>query len=657
MGEILINPTEQPHVKLGRPLGALTATVQEMMLGHHHFAFLRAVAEGIHPGQAAERYLMHDHMDARAARSIALALTERILHCAQRMNDAGLLQAGEKLNRSTLDLQASREAPQAHQPSLEDFAAQFDEDMYTQSELLELYQEQHGQMVVHQPSRELIVVIDLLQSHMAKQPSLIDTVAQWFSLELADKLHALGVMQLAELVDFMHKRGKAWYRGVPRLGRARAARIERWLTDHALHAGGADVTGSPALTQQLAHKWTLDSLKDRAQTRGRFWAGNKVNTLGATNDMEAVVAWLRLLEKQSAATRTAYLREVERLVLWSLKVRNKGLSDLDATDLASFAEFVAKPPPSWVCELPYPRTHVMWRPFRGTLADTSLRRCLAVIKRLYSDLTAAGYLSANPASGLRAGQLRNVRLDVQRSFSSDDQAVIAHALDTLEDSVSNRRLRSIMLLFLTTGLRVSEAVAQWKQISWLHSMDQNTEPSSIVATLTVMGKGSKERTLPLRADVMSSLTRHRADVMLAHDVPESSELPLIGRIAMSPNPQAYNSEYETDLGMQAGGIYASVTRFLKRAAHRSQNPAHFEEATTHWLRHTFAHEALRSSEDLRTVQKLLGHSSINTTGIYLEARMDTRIEAIEQLSMPILKSAARAESCANFYLSTTKEKL
>ena len=62
----------------------------------------------------------------------------------------------------------------------------------------------------------------------------------------------------------------------------------------------------------------------------------------------------------------------------------------------------------------------------------------------------------------------------------------------------------------------------------------------------------------------------------------------------------------------------------------------FMRASTHWLRHTYAHKALKSSEgDLSVVQGLLGHKNINTTAIYVKADMSERIRVAEKLKSSV----------------------
>ena len=59
-------------------------------------------------------------------------------------------------------------------------------------------------------------------------------------------------------------------------------------------------------------------------------------------------------------------------------------------------------------------------------------------------------------------------------------------------------------------------------------------------------------------------------------------------------------------------------------------------ASTHWLRHTYAHKALEAAGgNLSVVQELLGHKNINTTAIYVKAGMGERIRAVDKMKTSI----------------------
>lgn len=77
--------------------------------------------------------------------------------------------------------------------------------------------------------------------------------------------------------------------------------------------------------------------------------------------------------------------------------------------------------------------------------------------------------------------------------------------------------------------------------------------------------------------------------------------------------------------------------FFKRCAFEagelSTDPhAAFYKASTHWLRHTFAHHVMRATgRDLAVTQSLLGHKDISTTAIYVKADLAARVEAVEKI--------------------------
>ncbi|KWI26341.1 hypothetical protein WT71_20000 [Burkholderia stagnalis] len=112
---------------------------------------------------------------------------------------------------------------------------------------------------------------------------------------------------------------------------------------------------------------TLADLTVRIPRRRQWWA--RINGLGATNDYEAVQAWLALHE--TAATQRAYRKEAERLILWSIVERGRALSSLTTDDAIAYRAFVRRPTPRerWMGP-PRPRDSVEWRPFQGRPVGT-----------------------------------------------------------------------------------------------------------------------------------------------------------------------------------------------------------------------------------------------------------------------------------------------
>lgn len=87
--------------------------------------------------------------------------------------------------------------------------------------------------------------------------------------------------------------------------------------------------------------------------------------------------------------------------------------------------------------------------------------------------------------------------------------------------------------------------------------------------------------------------------------------------------------------LSASSIAELLKQFFKRVGQRSDlvtGEADFAAASTHWLLHTFAHRVIAQPDaKLHVVQKLLGHQSLATTGLYLDADMTERVRAVAQL--------------------------
>lgn len=83
------------------------------------------------------------------------------------------------------------------------------------------------------------------------------------------------------------------------------------------------------------------------------------------------------------------------------------------------------------------------------------------------------------------------------------------------------------------------------------------------------------------------------------------------------------------------GSRAAIDQALSRLTKEGRlitGQADFLKASAHWLRHTFAHQALAGSDrDLAAVQQILGHADIGTTGIYVKADLADRVAAVEGL--------------------------
>jgi site-specific recombinase XerD len=262
-------------------------------------------------------------------------------------------------------------------------------------------------------------------------------------------------------------------------------------------------------------------------------------------DLPGFSAWL---SGRAAATRKAYTSDVEAFAEWM------GRSDVDGPDGVD-------------------RLHLRrYLASLGTrkLARATIARKAAALRCYFSWQLRQGRIGADPARSLRApaggGRLPRVLSQGELSALLDEPA--ATPLD--------RRDHAVLELLYAAGLRVSE----------LCGLDRD-DVDLRGRTVTVLGKGSKQRRLPIHESAASALRD-----WLEH-----------GRAGMDGPPEAV---FVNRRGARLGP--RDVRRILDR---RAASPTH-----PHALRHTYATHLLDGGADLRVVQELLGHSSLATTQVY-----------------------------------------
>jgi len=153
---------------------------------------------------------------------------------------------------------------------------------------------------------------------------------------------------------------------------------------------------------------------------------------------------------------------------------------------------------------------------------------------------------------------------------------------------------AILELFYSSGLRVSELVA----------LDVS-DADFLSETLRVMGKGNKERHVPIGSHAMKALQKYRQQAAV-HDGP------LFINKNKDPSKRRLSAR--------------SVQMLLKK--YLAATDIGFE-VTPHKLRHTFATHMLDHGADLRSVQTLLGHASLSTTQIYTHVTKERMREAYD----------------------------
>lgn len=274
------------------------------------------------------------------------------------------------------------------------------------------------------------------------------------------------------------------------------------------------------------------------------------------SDSDLGKAWLGTLEHQrrlSPHTLANYSRALE--LLFKLK-EEAPLRDLEAQHIRRFVA----------------RLHA------AGLSGRTLALTLSAWRGLYQWLARQKGFAANPAQGVRAPKSPR-RLPKALSVEQAQQLLEGPPPDTPADA----RDRAMFELLYSSGLRLGELVA-------LDADDGRLDLRQ--AEVTVTGKGSKTRTVPVGSRAREALREWlKARAQLAGHAERALFVGARGR------------------RISAGAVQARLRAWSKRQGlGASVHP--------HMLRHSFASHVLQSSQDLRAVQEMLGHASISSTQVY-----------------------------------------
>jgi integrase/recombinase XerC len=274
-------------------------------------------------------------------------------------------------------------------------------------------------------------------------------------------------------------------------------------------------------------------------------------------------------------------------VAWDLEEFARSLTGLSPTtteaygsDLAGFTEWAERSAvggPDDVDRLLLRRylAHLRTRRY----AQRSIGRKASALRRYFRWCRRTGRCRVDPAARMsaRTGEARLPRIlsvdDARRLLEEPPAAVDG------DDPDIRARDDAVLELLYGSGLRVSE----------LCGLDL-TSVHLGRATVTVWGKGAKERQVPLSPASVAALRRWIATGRPALAGPESPPVALF---------------------LNRRGRRLSPRDARRIVDHRSEEPLH-----PHALRHTFATHLLDNGADLRVVQELLGHASLQTTQVY-----------------------------------------
>jgi len=264
--------------------------------------------------------------------------------------------------------------------------------------------------------------------------------------------------------------------------------------------------------------------------------------------LEDFIAYLAVERQMSAHTLDAYRRDLEALSGWT---QAQG-TDPVALQPDQLRLFVAAE-------------------HRRGLSPKSLQRRLSACRSFYAWLLKHGRIDANPAAAIRAPKAPR---KLPQVLDPDEAKAL---VEVSVDAPLGLRDRALLELFYSSGLRLSELCAlRWRDLDFAEAL------------VTVLGKGRKQRSVPLGSHARNALQEWRASTGAASDAP------------VFPG--------------RNGPITPRAIQL--RVRQLAQQQGLFKRVHPHLLRHSFASHILESSGDLRGVQELLGHADIATTQIY-----------------------------------------
>lgn len=392
------------------------------------------------------------------------------------------------------------------------------------------------------------------------------------------------------------------------------------------------------------------SPSDLDGSRGAFRRARSECLLQATNDYEAMAAWVRTKTASdvgahpSQHTGRAYLREAERLLLWAIIERRKPLSSLTHEDCLDYLAFLADPAPAarWCGPRSIRRWSPAWRPFEGPLSAAARRQSVVILNNLFSFLHAKGYLTGNAMAGIRSPRGSEPKIDTGRSFTGRQWSVVETGLEVMPSSPEMQRLRFALRFLYGTGLRLSEVVeARLNDFEQLDPSWPAGKSETGAWLLRVNGKGGRTREVPVPTGLIAQLSAYLVARGLNPDVRHQSnrQARLLGRLARhADGDKEYIGRGEGSLPqppLATSTLYKSLKKFFiaisarLRANGTDVDVDCFERASTHWLRHTHASHAIASGVPLEIAQQGLGHRSLATTTVYVHTERDRRALAME----------------------------
>jgi integrase/recombinase XerD len=265
--------------------------------------------------------------------------------------------------------------------------------------------------------------------------------------------------------------------------------------------------------------------------------------------------WLQ--DGLAASSLASYRRDLATWSAWLERHAHKSLLTAERTDVEAF----------------------LAAQFQKKAKIASINRRLSTLRRFYRLQAAQATLAADPTLRVKSPKLPR---SLPRNLSEDQVAALLGAPDTA--TALGLRDRAMLETLYATGLRVSELVGL-----------KLSQVSLDMGVVRVLGKGNKERLVPLGEEAIDWLKRYCATARTELGGDAKAEAVFV---TARRGPMTRQAFWQL---IKRHAVSAGIARTA---------------LSPHTLRHAFATHLLNHGADLRVVQLLLGHSDITTTTIY-----------------------------------------
>lgn len=216
----------------------------------------------------------------------------------------------------------------------------------------------------------------------------------------------------------------------------------------------------------------------------------------------------------------------------------------------------------------------------GALARATILRRMAALRSFIKYLRSTGQLKGNPVFGVALPK----RPRPLPKFLTENEMAELMSMPGGAGSPLRRRDRAIVELIYSSGLRRAELIGL-----------NRGDIDFLSGTVRVFGKGSKERVVPVGDGALRSLREYLAEIKGEDNEP----------LFAGPSGKR----------LSEAGLVFVLNRWVKASALK-------KKITPHVLRHSFATHLMNHGCDIRLVQEMLGHVSLQTTQIYTHVSLE-----------------------------------